>query len=331
MKKLFFLLLLTAAAPLMALELSLEENKGESGTVGYVDIDRVFKEYSGTLNAREEFLAEIKKKEESVNQRRREIYTLKADIGKLKQEREFALTLPSILATQQQLTQESLRAAAVSTSVPPAAADTTPTGSKPEGGAAVSISTTSAALLPGMAPAPGTPLPEEKSGSTSTATTALTPGLATVPVLTSTPTLAPVPGPTLAPAAEPAVPAAVPLPANLPGAGIDMPGVAKVPVNYFKFSVSTAIPEIDAAIVVKENELRQKEEALKVYQRQVEKELLEYESHRSEMLLGRIYIALKELAVKQEVSVIIDKRNILFGHSAVDLTGKLLEKLESEQ
>jgi len=110
-----------------------------------------------------------------------------------------------------------------------------------------------------------------------------------------------------------------------------MPGIAKVPVNYFKFSVSTAIPEIDAAITVKETDLRKKEEALKIYQRQVEKELLEYESHRGEILLGRIYIALKELAAKEEVSVIVDKRNTLFGHPAVDLTGKLLEKLEEEQ
>ena len=104
-----------------------------------------------------------------------------------------------------------------------------------------------------------------------------------------------------------------------------------MPMNYFKFSVSTAIPEIDAAVAAKENELKQKEENLKIYQRQVEKELLEYESHRSEILLGRIYIALKELAVKEEVSVIVDKRNILYGHPAVDLTGKLLEKLETEQ
>ncbi|OGS50760.1 MAG: hypothetical protein A3J79_02270 [Elusimicrobia bacterium RIFOXYB2_FULL_62_6] len=110
-----------------------------------------------------------------------------------------------------------------------------------------------------------------------------------------------------------------------------MPGVARVPASYFKFSVSTAVPEIDAVLSAKEAELKQKEDALRLYQRQVEKELLEYESHRSEILLGRIYIALKELAIKEEVSVIVDKRNILFGHAAVDLTGKLLEKLEEEQ
>ena len=64
MKKIIFLTLL-AALPLRAaaLELLLEANRGESGTIGYVDIDRVFKEYSGTAGAREEFIAEIKKKE----------------------------------------------------------------------------------------------------------------------------------------------------------------------------------------------------------------------------------------------------------------------------
>jgi Skp family chaperone for outer membrane proteins len=110
-----------------------------------------------------------------------------------------------------------------------------------------------------------------------------------------------------------------------------MPGVTRVPVSYFKFSVSTAVPEIDAAIASKEEELKQKEDALRLFQRQVEKELLEYESHRSEILLGRIYLTLKEMAAKEGVSVVVDKRSILFGHSAVDLTDKLLDALEEGQ
>ena len=47
------------AADSAALELLLEENRGESGTIGYVDIDRVFKEYSGTTGAREDFLRPV--------------------------------------------------------------------------------------------------------------------------------------------------------------------------------------------------------------------------------------------------------------------------------
>ena len=263
MKIFFFLFFLAAAGPVAGLELSLEENKGESGTVGYVDIDRVFKEYSGTLNAREEFLGEIKKKEGSVNQRRHEIYALKADIAKLRQEREFALTLPSLLATQEQMSSATSQAASVAAA--PVAASTA---------AAVNASTAA--------------------------------------------------GVTVSTAA-----AARPAPRNaLPGMGIDMPGMGRVPLDYFKFSVSTSVPEIDASITAKEADLKQKESAIKLYQRQMEKELLEYEGRRSEILLGRIYTTLKELAVKEEVSVIIDKRNILFGHSAVDMTEKLLKKLE---
>lgn len=289
-------LALFAASRAAALELSLEENRGESGTVGYVDIDRVFKEYSGTLNAREEFLGEIKKKEESVNQRRHELYVLKADIAKLRQEREFALTLPSLLSTQERMN----AAAAPAASTEPAAAAQ----------AAVS-----------------TPAPAEASASTRPAVTvsaSTEAASARAAVDDSTAAVVEVPA-----AAHPA-PMPVP-PAALPGMGIDMPGVNKVPVNYFKFSVSTAVPEIDAALALKEAGLKQKEDSLKLYQRQVEKELLEYEGHRSELLLGRIYIALKELAVREEVSVIIDKRNILFGHSAVDLTDQLLRKLEEDQ
>ncbi|MBI5744205.1 MAG: OmpH family outer membrane protein [Elusimicrobia bacterium] len=270
MKRLAFLLLTLLPLKAGALELLLEENRGESGTIGYVDIDRVFKEYSGTTGAREEFISEIKRKEDAVNAKKAGIFTLKAELAKLRQEREFALTLPSLLETQKSVAE-----------------------------AAAKTSTQTVRL----------PVKPEVTGSTEAAQAAAE----AVPASTETA-------------------AAAPLPANLRGLpgldGIDMPGVVKVPVNHFKFSVSTAVPEIDAAIAKKEEALRTKEEELRVFQRMAERELLEYESRRSEILLGRIYVALRELAVKEEVSVIVDKRNILFGQNAVDLTGKLLKKLE---
>ena len=235
------------AAAVPALELSLEENKSESGTIGYVDIDRVFKDFSGTANARGEFLAEIKAKEDSLNLKKQAIFSLKADIAKLKQEREFSLTLPDLMRQAEE------------------------------------ISAATANI--------------NQNASTQTA------------------------------AGAPA--GAEGLPANLPGmGGVDMPGVNRVPANYFKFSVSTSAAEIDAAIAGKELDLAKKQEDLNQAQRQTERELLEYETHKSEIILGRIYLALKELAVKEGVSVVVDKRSILFGHSAVDLTGKLIEKLE---
>lgn len=268
LKTLIAALLMAAPMRAQALELLLEENRGESGTIGYVDIDKVFKEYSGTTGAREDFLAEIKKKETALNDRKTAIYTLKAEMAKLRQEREFALTLPSLMDTQRSV--DEARAQTVQASTQPV-----------------------------QAPQP------------STATASAQPAAAQ-PVLQST--------------AAAALPSGV---ASLPGMDtIDLPGVSKVPINRFKFSVSTSVPEIDAAIERKTKELSQKEDELKIFQKQAEKELLEYESRKSELLLGRIYVALKELATKEEVSVVVDKRNILYGQNAVDLTDKLIKKLE---
>jgi Skp family chaperone for outer membrane proteins len=260
MKKLIFFLSLTLM-PLKAhaLELLLEENRGESGTIGYVDIDRVFKEYSGTTGAREEFLYEIKKKEDALNKQKTGIFTIKAELAKLRQERAFALTLPSLMETQRSVAQAAAAAQAASLALQASTAT-------------VQVSTEAAAAAP----------------QASTAA-----------------------------------------PQGLPGlSGIDMPGITKVPVSLFKFSVSTSVPEIDNAITKKEADLSSREDELRQAQRRAERELLEYESRKGELLLGRIYVALKELAVKEEVSVVVDKRNILYGQNAVDLTGKLISKLE---
>jgi hypothetical protein len=132
-----------------------------------------------------------------------------------------------------------------------------------------------------------------------------------------------------APAAQPA-PALPAAPKPAAAEGIEMPGVGKVPFSHFKFSVSTSVPEIDAALQKKDTDLKKAEDELKTYQKQAEKELLDYESRRTELILGRIYIAIKELATKESVSVVVDKRNILYGQNAVDLTSKLLEKLEAD-
>ena len=408
-------LALLAAPHAEALELSLEENKGESGTIGYVDIDRVFKNFSGTSNAREEFLAEIKKKEDALNIKKQAIFSLKADIAKLKQEHAFALTLPDLMrqadeifaanakltensnpqtstqaandvnpqvstsATAVQLSTQTVQATTpqISTSTALIQLSTqTLQAANPQvltSTAAMQLSTqtvktaipqilTSTAAIQLSAQAVKPVSPQIVTSTTSAAATQLstqtvkaanpqvliansvgvTTGAAQAnilftdmrqssgsamgqinmssaavnTILISTPTRS---------VAEEAVSST-----SLPGlAGIDMPGISRVPLNYFKFSISTSAAEIESAISTKETELAKKEDELHLSQRKTERELLEYETHKSEMILGRIYMALKELAVKEGVSVVVDKHNILFGHSAVDLTDKLIKKLEA--
>ncbi len=85
-----FLLLFFLAGPAYSLELSLESNKAESGTVGYVDIDLVFKKYSLTKLQKDTFKDKIKEKEDFLNAKKKILFALKAEISQLKQEREFA-------------------------------------------------------------------------------------------------------------------------------------------------------------------------------------------------------------------------------------------------
>lgn len=302
MRKTLFLLALLlpqllASSRASALELLLEENRGESGTIGYVDIDRVFKEYSGTTGAKEDFFNEIKKKEDALNKKKTAIFTLKADIAKLRQERAFALTLPSLMATQRSIEQAAKTEAAERTAL--------------EASTQAAVAASTAAL----------------TGPVQVSTGAVSPAIASLPGLSSAPAAAsgtaPVNLSTAAPAAPPQ-----PSTAATPAPGLDLPGISKIPLSSFKFSVSTSVPVIDAAIAQKEADLAAKEDELRKDQKLAEKELLDYENHKSELLLGRIYVALKELAVKEEVSVVVDKRNILYGQKAVDLTDKLIEKLE---
>lgn len=284
MKKALIILAVLLPTGAGALELSLEENRGESGTIGYVDMDRVFREYSGTSGAREEFLSEVKKRETGLDDARKRIFALRAEISRLRQEREFAAALPIFFSEEQPPAASTAAAAGTGTPPPaePVQASSAPAGAE--------IST-AAAQLPGMSP--GTP---EAAGQAAAAPPAQTPVV------------------------QPAAPKQ-PL--------IQMPGVGAMALDKFRMSVSTSVPEIEAAISSKEKELAGLESALRTEQRRAEKDLLDQESRKTELILGRIYFLLRELAVSEGVSVVIDKRSILFGHAAVDLTGKLLEKLEA--
>ncbi|KAF0127708.1 MAG: hypothetical protein FD189_254 [Elusimicrobia bacterium] len=276
MKKILILPLLLLPFNAGALELSLEENRGESGTIGYVDMDRVFREYSGTTGARDEFLAEVKKRETDLDASKKRIFALKAEISRLRQEREFAAALPLFFGAEAGDT----------------TGDTMPNDAPVSAAAGAEIST-------------GTTTAPETMPTVPTAAAAL-PGMAPQGVVISTPAAGKAPQQPL----------------------IHMPGVGAMSLDRFRMSVSTSVADIEAAIAVKEKDLAALEGALRADQRKAEKDLLTQESKKTEAILGRIYFLLRELAVSEGVSVIIDKRSILFGHAAVDLTGKLLEKLE---
>jgi Skp family chaperone for outer membrane proteins len=244
-----FLFFLTGSA--YSLELSLESNKAESGTVGYVDIDLVFKKYSLTNQQKDFFKKKVQEKETFINAKKKSLFALKAEINQLKQEKEFALRLPLLIENQKKLNQ---------------------------------ISSSSTVKM-----------------EASTQTLSNIPSASTTTIKN-----------------QPEKPV------------IDMPGISNVPLNYFNFSVSTSAAIIENVIIAKSAELKKVRKEIEIYRSQAELELLDFENRQTENILGKIYMILKELAIKEGVSVVIDKRSILFGNYAVDLTDKLLLKLEEE-
>jgi Skp family chaperone for outer membrane proteins len=86
--------------------------------------------------------------------------------------------------------------------------------------------------------------------------------------------------------------------------------------------------DLKKAIAKKEQELKNRKAEMEQFRSRIEQTLLEKEDQKIEVIMGRIYRALRELANEERVSVVIDKKNILYGQKVVDLTDKLLRKLD---
>ena len=85
-----------------------------------------------------------------------------------------------------------------------------------------------------------------------------------------------------------------------------------------------------ATLVLRQQELDEKEKSMETERLKIEQDLVDEERHRSQAILGRIYVVLQELAEEAQVSVVVDKSSILYGTAQVDLTEKLRERLRTE-
>ena len=89
---------LSASVPLQAIELALEENRAERGSVGYVDMQRLFKASPDAARAREGLEELVRQAEERVNARKADILRLNEDLARLKIEREaLAKSTPTVV------------------------------------------------------------------------------------------------------------------------------------------------------------------------------------------------------------------------------------------
>ncbi|MFN0118686.1 MAG: OmpH family outer membrane protein [Elusimicrobiota bacterium] len=94
-------------------------------------------------------------------------------------------------------------------------------------------------------------------------------------------------------------------------------------------SGSSAIPPQDQpqAISDLKKQIDEKKAEYEDTRKQAYDDLAAFESKQSEMILGKIYQALKDLAQEEQITIVVDKSSILYGSGNIDLTQKLQEKV----
>ncbi len=303
---------LSSAVPARAIELSLEENRAERGSVGFVDMRRLFTASPDAARAREGLEELVRQAEERVNVKKAELLRLRRDLGTLKIERdELARSTPT-----------------ASVPVPAPAMPPTPAPApKPveaSKSVLVAVDTTPVTALPPSTPNTG---PAAVAASTPTAPPPLTinlPGLTDGPLNLERPGASP-----LNPTRDRGVPQAPPVPVV-----VSTQAVSPVQVAVSTQAAAPAGPtlaqrllEFDGRIVAKQVDVDRLQAELDRERLSAERTLLDAEGRKTDQVLARLYRAISEVARREGVSVVVDKSATLYGHPAVDLTEKILKQL----
>lgn len=298
-------LLLLGIVPARAIELSLEENRAERGSVGYVDMRRLFAASPDAARAREGLEELVRQAEERVNAKKGELLRLRQDLGMLKIEREeLAKSTPTASAPAPAKPAAAAPAPAKPLSPTPAPAPAPVTAAPPAEPPAASTPAASAPLtinLPGLTDGP---LNLEQPGSSPLNPTRDRGTIAPAPAPSDSPSPAPAPAPSPEPAAQP-----IPEPAP---AG---PTLAQ------------RLLELDGRIVATQADIDRLQAELDRERLGAEATLLDAEGRKTDQVLARLYRAISEVARREGVSVVVDKSATLYGHPAVDLTDKVLKQL----
>jgi Skp family chaperone for outer membrane proteins len=301
-------MLLGLGAAVSALEVSLEENKAERGSIGYVDLKKIFRLYPETHKAKQSYAEIVRQAEEQVNLRKAELLAMRAELSKLKVEKELVEKTP--IPAAEPAVQVSTPAAVEVSSTSVHAPDASPDGAQDP--------RSQLGQLPGMGPLPDDIQPDAAPPAAVQASTA-----PAAPVPTDAPLVIDIPGVTESPIVVDPGAAAV----STPTAAAAPPPDASAAQQALA-ARDKRLKELDDAVTAKQNEIAEKERLFDSYQAQVEKDLIDIESRRAEILLGKIYDAVREVARENGVSVVVDKGQILFGQNSVDLTDKVVKKLK---
>ena len=97
--------------------------------------------------------------------------------------------------------------------------------------------------------------------------------------------------------------------------------------SEFKVEQDTATVK---TIYEQQMHILQKEKALKEFIKKAGKEINSLDREYTEVILGIIYEAVKKVGREQGISMIFDKREVLYGKEVLDITDKVLERLKKQ-
>ena len=326
---------LVSALPARAIELSLEENRAERGSVGYVDMRRLFTASPDATRAREGLEELVRQAEERVNGKKSELLQLRQELSAMRIERdELAKSTPTATAP---------------VVVPPANPMLPVPSTKPMAPTPAPTPTPKPApkpVEPPVAPVTAAPPPAPAAPSTPPANQPLTinlPGLTDGPLNLERPGGSPLnptrakTEPEPAPVAAPAPPAPAPVqapvlttgkaPEPAPPVVVSTPAAPAQPPVPAGPTLAQRLLEFDGRIVAKLGEIDRLQAELDRERLGAEKTLLDAEGRKTDQVLARLYRAISEVAKREGVSVVVDKSATLYGHPAVDLTDKILKQL----
>jgi Skp family chaperone for outer membrane proteins len=338
--------LLLGSVPARAIELSLEENRAERGSVGYVDMQRLFKASPDASHAREGLEELVRQAEERVNEKKSDLLRARQDLSTMKIDRdELARSTPTVSVPVSAPAPAPIPAPVAAKPMAPTPAPKPVEAPKP---APVAVDTTPVTALPPSSPLHGAiPLPPP-AASTQAAPAPLTinlPGLTDGPLNLERPgasplnptrdrgVVAPAPAPAVAPAPAPA-PApvvvstpAVAVPVPPAAVAVSTPAAPAVPVAPAGPTLAQRLLELDGRIVAKQADIDRLQNDLDRERLGAEHALLDAEGRKTDQVLARLYRAISEVAKREGVSVVVEKSATLYGHPAVDLTDKVLKQL----
>jgi len=300
--KVFVFLFLFWTSNIWSFEILLEENRAETGTVGYVDVVKIFNIYSSSF--KENFNKEVDERQKKVNEIKKELDHYVAKKEKLETEYQIAKMLEEFY--------KNIQLQKLETSSQTYSTSSTSTNS-------VDISTSSLDFSTNTFQISNSTFSKEIVNSVVSSTENFQISNSTLPAknnedetIVSTTNSSTT---DLNSVKEPY---------------IMMPGVGKFPLSNYKFSISSSTLEISNAITQLDQIISKLRKDISELKKKYDEELSKKATRENEKIFKKIYDAIEEVSREEKVSIVVDKKSILFGRKTVDLTDKVIEKLRRE-